>query len=84
MRSTSASTIVLLKGPWSFDWISVVKLIGLDLAVALEGDAIDEVVFDDADDDAAAGMRYLNVREQAGGIERLDARVDRDGVGPGE
>ena len=31
------------------------KLIGLDLAVALEGNAIDQVVFGDPDDDGTAG-----------------------------
>ena len=39
------------------------QLVALDLAVALEGDAVDQLVFLDADDDAAAFVQDLYVRE---------------------
>ena len=52
------------------------KLLVLDLLVALEGDAADDRVFDHADHDPAAGLVDLDVLEQAGLDQRLQRVVD--------
>jgi len=52
----------------------------LDLLVALEGDLLDRRIFFDVDEDAVAVARNLDVREQAGGIETLERRVQRRSV----
>ena len=52
------------------------ELLVLDLLVALEGNAIDDRVFDDREDQPAALDRRPDVPEQAGRVERLHAFVD--------
>ena len=49
---------------------------GLDLAVALEGDTIDDVVLGYAYDDPAPGPAHRDAGKQSGGIEILDTLVD--------
>jgi len=49
---------------------------GLDLAVALEGDAIDDVVLGYAYDDPAGDSAHLDAGKQSGGVKILDALVD--------
>ena len=56
------------------------ELLVLDLLVAFEGDAIDDRVFDDGDGQPSALHGRANVLEQAGGIKRLHAFVDLEGV----
>ena len=54
----------------------VAQRLGVDLAVALEGDLIDDRVLDDRHDDVGAGAIDAHVGEQAGGEQRLDGAVD--------
>jgi hypothetical protein len=51
------------------------QLFVLGLGIALEGDAVDDRVFFDRDDQMAADMGGLDVLEQAGGDKRLEAFV---------
>ena len=48
------------------------ELVVLGLLVALEGDPVDDRVFDHRDDDPAAGVTDADVGKQAGGEERLE------------
>ena len=52
------------------------KLLVLDLLVALEGDAADHRIFDHGHDQMAAGLVDLDVLEQAGLDQRLQAVID--------
>ena len=52
------------------------ELLVLGFFIAFEGDAIDHRVLDHVDHQTAAGVLDAHVREQAGGIKRLDAVVD--------
>src|SRR5579884_3961521 len=45
--------------------------------IALEGDAIDDRVFDDLDDEGVADALQFNVGEEAGGEQRLQRLVDQ-------
>jgi hypothetical protein len=56
------------------------ELVLLDLLVALECDSIDDRVFDQGHDDAAAGLADAHVLEQAGRVQRLVGVVDHLGV----
>ena len=56
------------------------ELLVLDLLVALEGNAADHRIFDHGHHQAAAGLVDLDVLEQAGFDQRLQAVIDR---GPG-
>src|SRR5215468_4725894 len=56
------------------------ELIVLDLLVALEGNAVDDRVFDDRDGQPSALDRRSNILEQASGNKRLHAFVDLEGV----
>ncbi len=58
------------------------QLLGFDLAVALEENPIDHVVFGDMDDDRAACVSDVHIGKQAGGVEILDAFVDGGRIGP--
>ncbi len=60
------------------------ELLGLDLAVALEGDAVDDLVLGNGDDHAAAAAAHAHVGEQAGGVEVLHALVHGVVVGSRE
>ncbi len=74
----------LVERPMCFRLDFAGELIGLDLAVALEGDTVDQVVLFDADDDLTADMADLNVGEQTCRVEILDALVDGRGIGTRE
>ena len=58
----------------------LLKLLVLELAVALEGEPVDDRRFDDGDNQAAAGLRNADVLEQAGGVERLQRGIDLGGI----
>src|SRR6185437_7995485 len=58
------------------------ELLVLDLLVALEGDAVDDRVFDHGDDNSPAGPADLYILEQAGFDQRLQAVIDRGVVQP--
>ena len=49
----------------------LLKLLVLELAIALERDAVDDRGFDDGDNQAAAGLRNADVLKQARAVERL-------------
>ena len=56
----------------------------LELAVALESDAVDQLIFRHIDDDAATNPLGADSGEQAGGVKLLDGLVDAGGISPGE
>ena len=56
------------------------ELIVLDLLVALEGNAVDDRIFDDRDGQPSALDRRSNILEQTGGNKRLDAFIDLESV----
>src|SRR5262249_42051942 len=58
------------------------ELIVLDLLVALAGNAIDDRILDDREDEPAALHARLNVLKQTGGVERLHALVDLERIEP--
>ena len=58
------------------------ELLALDLAVALEGDAIDAVVFRNLDHDVRAAAAHAHRGEQAAVAQRLLAGRDAAGVRP--
>ncbi len=55
--------------------------LALDLAVAFEGDAIDDAVLGHLDDEPASVAAHAHVREEAGGIEVANALVDAGLIG---
>src|SRR5262249_38174638 len=56
------------------------ELFVLDLLVALEGDAVDDRIFDDGDGQPSALDRRTNLLEQTSGNKRLDTLIDLEGV----
>src|SRR6185312_13656252 len=52
------------------------ELVVLGLLVALERDLVDHRILGDDDEQAPAGVLDMDVREQAGGVEALEAFVD--------
>ncbi len=58
------------------------KLVVGDLVIALVGHAVDDRVLNDADDKVIADASELDVLEQAGGVEGLEAAIDAVRVEP--
>src|SRR5262249_38929025 len=58
------------------------ELLVLDLLVALEGNAVDDGIFNDRQDEPAALHARMNVLKQAGGVQRLHALVDLERIEP--
>ena len=58
----------------------LLELLVLDLAVALEGEPIDDRRFDHRHDEPAARLGDADVLEQAGGVKRLQRGVDLGGI----
>ena len=80
MRCTSAWTRGAREHRARLELHLVAQRLGVDLAVALEGDLVDDRVLDDGDDDVGALAVDAHVGEQAGGEQRLDRVVDLAGV----
>ena len=59
----------------------LLELIVLDLAVAFEGEPLDERVFHHRDEQSRAGTGDAHVLEQAGGVERLQGAIELRGIG---
>ena len=58
----------------------LLKLLVLDLRVALEGEPIDDRRLDDGHDEPAARLGDADVLEQARGVKRLQRGIDLGGV----
>ena len=74
MRWTSACTVGARQRAARLRLNFLLQLFVLDLVVALEGEPVDHRRFDDGHHQPAALLGDVNVLEQAGGVERLDAR----------
>ena len=85
MRSTSASAFASSKPVRALDWTSTAELVALELAVALERDAIDDLrALGDGDDHLAVDDLRAHLREHAGRREVGDGAIDARLVGAGE
>src|SRR6185503_17966436 len=58
------------------------ELVVLGLLVAFERDLVDHRILGDDDEQASAGVLDMDVREQTGGVEALEAFVDLGGAEP--